>query len=56
MVLKKEADLSIAKLGQFLFAEPVGIAAVQRDVPAGGRFQTAHDVQQRALALRRTGP
>ena len=50
MVLKKEADLSIAKLGQLLFAEPVGIVAVQCDTPAGWRFQAAHDVQQRALA------
>ena len=50
MILKKEADFSIAKFGQLLFAETVGIAAVQCDAPAGGWFESAHDVQQRALA------
>ena len=50
MVLKDESDLLVAKRRQLAFLKFEWVLSVERDGAAGGRFQSAHHVKQRALA------
>ena len=55
MVLEDEAHPPVAEGGQLLLVKIGRIDAVQQHAAAGGRFQGAHDAQERAFA-RAAGP
>ena len=50
VVLKDEADVSIAKVGQVALGQGEGIASLQPHVAARRPVERAENVQQRALA------
>ena len=48
--LEDEPDLPVADRGQFLFCQSGKVAPVEADGSRGGPVESAHDVEQRALA------
>jgi len=50
VVLKNEADLSIAKSGSMVFAERRGVLPIQNDTAGRGRLESSQNIEKSALA------
>src|SRR5436190_23596964 len=53
MVLKDEANVTVAKIGKLTLGQGEGVLAIKADGPRGGRLQRADDVEEGALARAR---
>src|SRR4051794_22909414 len=50
MILKDEADVSIAKVGELLFRQREGVGVCESDLAARGPIERAKYMQERAFA------
>ena len=49
MILEDKADVPVAKTGQFLLGESVGILSVEHDRPGRRRLKPTQQIEERAL-------